>query len=108
MRISTGQLVAIGLVAILQVVLLVGLLLSPGFREWSGMVPAVIGLGLAIVGIVVAVPRPLAGFLIGVGGILIAFILMPWLLPFFLPLPIVLGYRLAREPVAGRTTATGS
>ena len=30
------QLVAIGLVFILQVVLFVGLLLSPGFREWAG------------------------------------------------------------------------
>ena len=69
--------------------------------------PALIGLGMAIVGVVVAIPRPQAGFLIGVGGNLIAFLAMFWMLPFFLPLPIVLGYRLAREPRAPDTDRDG-
>ena len=63
MRISSGQLVAIGLVAILQVVMIVGLLSSPDFRAWSGMGPAIVGLGIAIGGLVLAIPRPQAGFL---------------------------------------------
>ena len=50
-----------------------------------------------IVGVVLAIPRPQSGFLVGVAGTLLAFLAMPWLLPFFLPLPIVLGYRLARN-----------
>ena len=108
MRISTGQLAAIGAVAILQVVLIVGLLSSAGFREWSGMGLSILGLGLAMVGVVLAIPRPKAGFLVGLAGTLLAFLSMPWLIPFFLPLPIVLGYRLAREPVAGQTTVTGT
>jgi preprotein translocase subunit Sss1 len=108
MRISIGQLVAIGVVAVLQVGMLVSLLSSPSFRAWSEMGPAAVGIGISIVGLVIAIPRPQAGFVIGVAGTLIAVIAMPWLLLFFLPLPIVLGYRLAREPVAGPTTAAGS
>ena len=96
-------------VFILQVVLIVGLLASPGFREWAGMrARRLLGLCLAVVGLVLAIPRPQAGFLVGIAGNRIAFLVMPWLLPFFLPLPIVLGYRLARAPVAGQTPATGS
>lgn len=104
MRISNGQLVAIGLVAILQGVFIVGLLSSPDFRAWSGMGQATIGLVIALVGAIMAIPRPQSGFLVGVAGTLLAFLAMPWLLPFFLPLPIVLGYRLAREPVTGQPT----
>ena len=102
MQISKGQLAAIGVVTILNLVMLVGLLASPGFREWSGMGIATVGLGLSIVGLLVAIPRPQAGFAIGSIGTAVAFLSMPWLFPFFVPLPIVLGYRAVREPVPAR------
>jgi hypothetical protein len=108
MRIPLGQLVAIGLVAILQIVMIVGLLLSVSYREWSGMWLSTVGLVVGLVALALAIPRPQAGFLAGVIGTMLVLLTMPWLLPFFVPLPIVLGYRLAREPRVDQTTASGT
>ena len=107
MGISKGQLAAIGAVTIYYIVLIVGGLAQPSFREWAGAPLATFGLCLSVVGLVLAIRRPQAGFLVGILGTGIAFVLMPWLLPFFLPLPIVLGYRLAREPRAAEPSAAG-
>jgi hypothetical protein len=105
MRISKGQLAAIGVVTILYVVMIGGLLASPSFREWAGMGVATLGLGLSIVGLLLAIPRPQAGFAVGAIGTGLAFVAMPWLFPLFLPLPIVLGYRSLREKrAAGPST----
>ncbi len=108
MRISKGQLAAIGAVTIFYVVMIVGGLAQPGFREWAGAGLATFGLCLSVVGLLLAISRPQAGFLVGILGTGLAFVVMPWLLPFFLPLPIVLGYRLAREPRAGQPSVAGS
>lgn len=105
---SKGQLAAIGIVTALNVVVVGGLLASPGFREWAGMGIATVGLGLSIVGLLLAIPRPQAGFIVGMIGTGIAFLSMPWLFPFFVPLPIVLGYRLIRAQDAARTSASGT
>ena len=105
---SKGQLAAIGIVLALNVVMVAGLLASPGFREWAGMGVATAGLALSIVGLVIAIPRAQAGFVIGMLGTGIAFVTMPWLFPFFVPLPIVLGYRLVREQDAARKSAPGT
>ncbi len=108
MRISKGQLAAIGAVTILYVVMVVGLLASPSFREWAGMGVSILGLGLSIVGLLLAIPRPQAGFAVGMIGTGLAFLAMPWLFPFFLPLPLVLGYRLLREKGAAQPSAPGA
>lgn len=105
---SKGQLAAIGIVTVLYIVMVAGLLASSGFREWAGMGIATVGLGLSIVGLVLAIPRPQAGFVVGMIGTGIAFLSMPWLFPFFVPLPIVLGYRLVREQDSARKSAPGT
>ncbi len=97
-RISKGQLAAIGVVTIFYVVVMIaGLMSSASFREWAGMGPALLGLGLSVVGLLLAIPKARAGFVVGMIGTAIAFLVMPWMFPFYLPLPIVLGYRLYRE-----------
>jgi hypothetical protein len=96
-RISKGQAAAIGAVGIWYVVMIGGLMASPGFREWAGMPFAELGLVIGLVGVLLAIRRPPAGFIIGMLGTGLTFFVMPWLFPFFLPLPIVLGYRLARS-----------
>ena len=108
MRNSKAQLAAIGVVTALYVVMAVGLLLSPGFREWTGMEVSILGLGLSIVGLLLAIPRPQAGFVVGMIGIGLTFVMMPWLFPFYLPLPLVLGYRLYREQGTSRRSAPGT
>lgn len=65
-------------------------------REWEGMVPAVVGLVLAAVGLLLAIPKPKAGLWVGLIGIGIAFLVMPWLFPFYLPVPIALAFRYSR------------
>ena len=108
MRISKVQLLAIGAVIILNGVFVAGLLASPDFRTWEGMVYTLIGLALSIVGLLLAIPSPRAGFVIGLVGTGLAIVLMPWLFLAFLPVPIVLGYRLVREGAITRATATGA
>jgi len=108
MRISKAQLAAVGVAAIYYAVLLVGLMASPSFREWASMPIASLGLGLCIAGLLIAIPRPQVGFLVGMVGTGLAFVSMWWLLPFYLPLPIILGYRLAKEPRALPPSARGS
>jgi len=108
MLISKVQLVAIGAVIVLNGVFVAALLASPDFRTWEGMVYTLIGLALSIVGLLLAIPRPRAGFIIGVVGTGLAIFLMPWLFFAFLPVPIVLGYLLVRERVMTRATATGA
>ncbi len=67
MRISSGQRVAISAVTVWFVVMLGGLLLSPDFRDWAGMGASVLGLGLSIVGLLLAISRPQTGFVVGIG-----------------------------------------
>jgi len=108
MRISKVQLAAIGGVVILYAVMIVGLMASPSFREWAGMPVATLGLGISFVGLLLAIPRPQGGFIVGVLGTGLAFLAMPWLFPFYLPLPIVLGYRLFRSQGVTQSSATGT
>ena len=108
MRLSKGQGAAIAIAAIYYTVLFVGLFAQPGFREFTGMAVASLGLGLCIAGLLLAIPRPRAGFIVGMIGTGLAFVSMWWLYPFYLPLPIVLGYRLAREPKAAAPSPTGT
>lgn len=108
MRISKVQLAAIGGVVILYAVMIVGLMASPSFREWAGMPVATLGLGISFVGLLLAIPRPQGGFIVGVLGTGLAFLAMPWLFPFYLPLPIVLGYRLVRSRGVTQSSATGT
>jgi hypothetical protein len=108
MRISKGQAAAIGVVTILYVVMIAGLLSSASFREWTGMWPALVGLGLSVVGLLLAVPRPQAGFVVGMIGTGIVFLAMPWLFPFYIPILVVLGYRLHRELATAQPSAPGT
>ncbi len=108
MHVPRGHLIAIALLTVWQVVLLVGLPASPGFLEWSGSVPAALGLAASLVGVLLAIPRPEAGFVLGSLGTLVVFLAMPWALPFFLPLPVVLGVRLARTPVSNPAVSPGA
>jgi hypothetical protein len=108
MRISKGQAAAIGVVTIYYVVIIAGLMAAAGFREWTGMWPGLLGLGLCVAGLLLAIPKAQAGFGVGMIGTLIAFLTMPWLFPFFVPLPIVLGYRLYREQAAAQPSAPGT
>lgn len=108
MRISKVQLAAIGGVVILYAVMIVGLMASPGFPHLDGMPVATLGLGISFVGLLLAIPRPQGGFILGVLGTGLLFLAMPWLFPFYLPLPIVLGYRLNRSQGATQPSATGT
>jgi hypothetical protein len=96
MHISKLELAAIVIAIGVCCVAVVGLLLSASFREWSGMVPALLGLGLAMVGLLLAIPRPKAGLWVGLAGIGLAFLTMWWLFPFYLPVPIALALRFSR------------
>lgn len=108
MRISKVQLAAIGGVVILYAVMIVGLISTPDFLEWSGMPVALLGLGISLVGLLLAVPRPKSGFIVGALGTGLAFMAMPWMFPLYLPLPIVLGYRLNRSQGVTQVSATGT
>lgn len=108
MRISKGQAAAIGVATIFYVVIIAGLMASASFREWTGMWPALLGLGLCVAGLLLAIPKAQAGFGVGMIGTVIAFLAMPWMFPFFLPLPIVLGYRLYRESATAQPSAPGT
>lgn len=108
MRISKGQLAAIGVVTIWYAVMIIGGLAQPSFREWAGMGLALFGLGMSIVGLLLAIPKARAGFVVGIIGTGLAFLSMPWMFPFFLPLPIVLGYRLLREQGTAHMSAPGT
>jgi hypothetical protein len=109
MRISKGQTAAIGAVTIFYVVLIIaGLMTSASFREWTGMWPALIGLGLSVVGLLLAIPRAEAGFAVGMIGTGITFLVMPWMFPFYLPIVIVLGYRLWRGRATAQPPAPGT
>ena len=97
MRTSKLQLAVIGVLTVFYGgFLLVGLLTQRDFRESDVMIPATVGLGLCVAGLLLSIPRPTAGFVVGMIGIGIAFMSMWWLFPFYIPLPIVLGYRLIR------------
>ncbi len=108
MRISKGQFVAIGGVTILYGVYVAGLLVSPDFRTLERPPGVVVGLGLSIVGLLWAIPSPRAGFVIGLVGTGLVMAGMPWFFLGFLPVPIVLGYRLARDRQIARGTAPGA
>ncbi len=108
MHISKLELAAILAATIVTCVAVVGLLFgSSDFREWEGMVPAVAGLVLAAVGLLLAIPKPKAGLWVGLIGIGLAFLVMPWMFPFYLPVPIALALRFSRgqNSVAATTGA---
>ncbi len=107
-QISKGQGAAIAVASIYYVALLAGMFAQPSFREWTAMPAASLGMGLCVAGLLIAIPRPRAGFIVGMIGTGLAFVSMWWLYPFLLPLPIVLGYRLAREPKAAPPSPTGT
>jgi len=100
MPISKPLLAAVVAAAVLYGVYFVGLVATPDFRAWEdGAAVALVGLGLAIVGSIVAIPNPRVGCPIGLAGSAIAIFIMPWMLPMLLPVPVVLGYRwLASRP----------
>ena len=106
MRISKGQAVVIGITTIYYVLILVGLLASASFREENGMAGGSLGLILSVAGLLLAVPRPRAGFVVGMIGTGLIFLVTGWIHPFALPLPIVLGYRLAKESTAATPSVT--
>lgn len=105
MRISKVQLLAIAAVIILNGVFVAALLASPDFRTWEGSPLTMAGFALSVCGLLVAVECPRAGLFVGLAGTAIVTILMPWLFVAFLPVPIVLGYRLARERAISRRPA---
>ena len=107
MHISKLELAAIAIATGVCCVMVVGLMLSADFRESAVMVPAMIGLGLAIVGLLLAIPKPKAGLWVGLAGIGLAFLTMWWLFPFYLPVPIALALRFSRgqNSVAATTGA---
>lgn len=97
MHISRLELVAIVAATIYCCAFVVsGLLSSTDFREWEGMVPAVVGFVLAAVGLLLAIPKPKAGLWVGMIGIGLAFLVMPWMYLFYLPVPIALAFRYYR------------
>jgi hypothetical protein len=100
--------VAIGAVTILYVLMIVGLLASPDFREWSGMGAATLGLSLSVIGLLMVIRRPQAGFIVGIIGTGLALLSMPWLFPFFLPLPVVLLSGLSRAQRSPQPNAPGT
>ncbi len=99
---------AIGAVTILYVLMIVGLLASPSFREWSGMGAATLGLSLSVIGLLMVIRRPQAGFIVGIIGTGLALLSMPWLFPFFVPLPVVLLYGLSRAQRSPQPNAPGT
>ena len=60
---------------------------------------------MGIIGLVLSVPRPREGFVVGTLGIGLAFLLTWWLFPFYIPLPIILGFRLIRRQAAQAAAA---
>ena len=74
MRVSKVQLAAIGAVGILYAVMIVGLMASPSFPgmgRHAGV--ALLGLGISLVGLLLAIPRPQGGFIVGALGTGLAF-----------------------------------
>lgn len=108
MRISKLQAAAIAVVSIYYMSLIVGLFAQPSFLAWPGMPFALLGLGLCVSGLLLAIPRPRAGFIVGMIGTGIVFVSMWWVFPFLVPLPILLGFRLAREPKTVPASASGT
>ena len=105
MRTSKVMLTVIGVAAVLYTLMLVAGLAQEDFRSYGGMVFVVVGLGMAIIGLVLSIRRPREGFIVGMLGTGLAFLLTWWLFPFYLPLPIILGYRLITWQNAQQLTA---
>ena len=113
MRIQKGQLVAIVGLTVLYATGLVGVLMevaTPNPDRWASWGPSglAVGLAVSIIGLLMAIPNPWAGFVVGLAGTIVAMAAMPWALYLFLLVPIVLGYRLAREREAGRRIVPGA
>jgi hypothetical protein len=113
MRISKGELVAIVGLTVLYATGLIGALMTvaaPDPKKWASWGPSglAVGLALSIIGLLMAIPNPRAGFVLGLAGTVVAMAAMPWALYLFLLVPIVLGLRLAREREAVRGIAPGA
>jgi Na+/proline symporter len=108
MRTSKVMLAVIGVAAVLYTLFLVAGLAQDDFRSHSGMVFVVVGLGMAIIGLLLSIRRPREGFIVGMLGTGLAFLLTWWLFPFYIPLPIILGYRLIRWQDAQQVSAPGA
>ena len=113
MRISKGELVAIAGVTVLYAVGLLSALYvvaRPDPDRWTswGPVGLSVGLTVSIVGLLVAIRDPRAGFVLGLAGTVVCVAAMPWAFYLFLLVPIVLGFRLAREREAARGIAPGA
>ena len=113
MRIQKGQLVAIVGLTVLYATGLVGALMTvatPNPDKWESWGPSglAVGLAVSIIGLLVAIPNPWAGFVLGLAGTVVAMAAMPWALYLFLLVPIVLGYRLARERESARRIVPGA
>ena len=93
MRISKVELIVLlGVVALCGIVLILGLraIASPDPAKWSGWGPygLVGGLGLSVVGLLVAIPRPSVGLALTIVGTVVTMAAMPW--AFYIPLPALL------------------
>jgi hypothetical protein len=108
MRTSKVMVAVIGVAAALYTLMLGGLLAQADFWSFGGMVFVVVGLGMAIIGLVLSIRRPREGFIVGMSGTGLAFVLTWWLFPFYIPLPIILGYRLIKWQDAQQVSAPGA
>ena len=105
MRTSKVMLAVIGVAAVAYTLFLAAGLAQDDFRNYGGMPFVVVGLGMTIIGLLMSISRPREGFIVGMLGVGLAFLLTWWLFPFYLPVPIILGYRLIRWQDATRTVA---
>ena len=87
-------------------------------ENWGGWGPygLAAALALAVVGLILAFPRPAIGLILAVAGTLVAVFAMPWAWFLLLPVPIAAWYRLNRSrsttsgpmpPREGSTISTG-
>ena len=103
MRIPLGQLVAIVAATLFQVFIIGALLTVTDFRDSAVALPATVGFIASIVGLLLSIPRPEAGFVIGALGLLLTFVCMWWMFPFYIPATVALLFRLLRATPSART-----
>jgi hypothetical protein len=113
MRISRLELVVLLGVAALYATGLIGALMTianPDPDRWGGWGPYgfAVSLGLSVLGLLVAIPRPAAGLVLAVAGTVLAMAAMPWAFFIFLPVPLAAWFRYLRSrPSAGETSPAG-
>ena len=102
MRISKVELVVVAAAAAVYAIGLVAsfmALANPDPERWAGWGPygLAAGLGLAIVGLLMTIPRPAIGLGLGVAGTVVLMSAMPWAFFIFLPVPLPHWFRFARS-----------